>query len=130
VTDLQQKKKILGYSSFLKFPYDLLVTTKSSQASILRVKPVRIDGLCLFLHLIEYLEGGLVGVFECDGDEAALAFKLGYLVVVAVLGHVGPCAEFFLQLVANLLPHSAGAVVGREQIVLLQNLQGVVVLSH
>ena len=44
----------------------------------------------ILLHLVKDCEGGLVGVFEGEGDEAAIGLELGNLVVVAVLGHVGP----------------------------------------
>lgn len=46
----------------------------------------------ILLHLVEDGEGGAVGVFEGEGDEAAVGFELGDLVVIAVLGHVGPGA--------------------------------------
>ena len=47
--------------------------------------------LCLKLfEFVEDGEGGAVGVFEGEGDEAAVGFELGDLVVIAVLGHVGP----------------------------------------
>ena len=49
-------------------------------------KPGRVE----LLHLVEDGEGGLVSVFEGEGDEAAIGLELGDLVVVAVLGHVGP----------------------------------------
>ena len=51
-------------------------------------KPGRVE----LLHLVKDSEGGLVGVFEGDGDEAAIGLELGNFVVVAVFGHVRPSA--------------------------------------
>ena len=63
-------------------------------------KRAKLERLCLkyvimslSLKLFEFVEdgeGGAVGVFEGEGDEAAVGFELGDLVVIAVLGHVGP----------------------------------------
>ena len=44
----------------------------------------------ILLHLVKDSEGGLVGVFEGEGDETAVRLELGDLVIVTVFGHVGP----------------------------------------
>ena len=49
-------------------------------------KPGRVE----LLHLVKDSEGGLVGVFEGEGDEATVGFELGDFVVITVFGHVGP----------------------------------------
>ena len=80
--------------------------------------------------LVENGERGLVGVLQGDGDKAAVGLELGDLVVVAVLGHVGPGAQLLLKPVAQLLPEAAGAVVRGERVVLLQGLHQPVVLGN
>ena len=55
-------------------------------------KPGRVE----LLHLVKDSEGGLVGVFEGDGDEAAIEFELGNLMIVLQHGAVRPLARLFL----------------------------------
>ena len=43
-------------------------------------------------HGIAHVEVGRIGILQGQRDETAFSFEGGYLVVVAMLGHVGPCA--------------------------------------